>query len=141
VISFSDTKDFQSIQVSPGLGYRVKENFSIGLGPTLLLSRQNEKWNVSLGYRAFAKYEIFHQRAYLQTEYLQDPGQVNSEYFRQSKHSILAGAGYLLPLSKKLAINICLLYRVNNTAYSQGVQSPWVFRLGLSTIKPDAKQK
>jgi hypothetical protein len=135
VVSFIQNKDVNSFQLSPAMGYRVTEDLSFGLGPNVLLHKEEKKWNFDVGYRAFAKYEIFSQMAYLQVEDMVDPVRVNTEYARNTQHSILAGAGYLQPIFGSVALNLCVLYRVNNGAYSDGQMSPWVVRLGLSTRK------
>lgn len=135
LISFLKTDDFTLLQASPSLGYEIYQNLSIGAGPTISVKEAKKKYSVFFGYRTFAKYEVLSQRAYLQAEYLVDPVAIDQEYFEQNEYSALAGGGYLLPVSKAMAINMCLLYRVNNNRYSGGTLSPWVFRLGISSVK------
>lgn len=134
VLSFFKDKDLSSFQVSPALGYRIKGNLSVGIGPNILVSRNGKSWDVLAGYRSFIKYEVFSQRAYLQGEDSVDPYRATSENIRNTRHSILVGAGYLQPLSNVMALNLCVLYRVNNQDYSGGSASPWVIRLGISSI-------
>jgi hypothetical protein len=142
IVSFWKDKDFNSFQASPSLGYRIADNFSVGFGPNILIDQELKKWNFTIGYRAFIKYEIFSQRGYLQVEDQAGPKTVDREYRKDSRHSILAGAGYLQPVSKQLALNLCMMYRVNNKQYSGGDASPWVIRLGISSTssrKKDSK--
>lgn len=73
------------------------------------------------------------QRAYFQVEDVVDPVAANLEFINNTRHSILAGGGYLLAVSRVLAVNFCLLYRVNQMEYSGGKMSPWVIRIGLSS--------
>jgi hypothetical protein len=44
------------------------------------------------------------------------------------------GGGGVLPLGKKLGINLAIFYRVNQKDVQPG-GNPWVFRIGLSSIK------
>lgn len=134
VLSFFKDKDLSSFQVSPSLGYRIKGNLSVGIGPNILISRKGKSWGVLAGYRSFIKYEVLSQRAYLQGEDSVDPYRAISENIRNTRHSILLGAGYLQPLSNVMALNLCVLYRVNNQDYSGDSASPWVIRLGISSI-------
>jgi hypothetical protein len=140
IFSFLKQKDFNTFQFSPTLGYRIAGNFSMGVGPTILVQQQ-QKWKIMAGYRAFAKYEIWSQRAYLQLEDMVDPQVANREYASQTRHSILAGGGCLLPISRVLAINLSALYRVNNASYSNGEISPWVIRLGISSRSRNNKKQ
>ncbi len=141
IISFMDNKDVHSFQVSPSFGYRVTNDLSFGIGPNIIIKEKHNTWNVSMGFRTFAKYELFSQRGYLQIEDMVDPASINKEYISQTRHSVLTGAGVFLPITKTVAINFCVLYRVNNDAYSSGQQSPWVVRLGLSSKKSMKKEK
>lgn len=135
VVSILKTPDSPEIQAAPSLGYKITKDFSIGIGPNILITGNGKDWSVQAGYRSFAKYEVLDQRAYFQVEDVMDPYQVRTESFTSAAHSILAGGGYLLPISKRFAVNFSLLYRVNNQLYSEGKASPWVFRLGFSTIR------
>jgi hypothetical protein len=141
IISFINSKDVHSFQVSPSVGYRVTNDLSFGIGPNIIIREKHNIWNISMGFRTFAKYELFSQRGYFQIEDMVDPASINKEYISQTRHSILTGAGVFIPISKTVAINFCVLYRVNNDDYSSGQHSPWVVRLGLSSKKSMKKEK
>jgi hypothetical protein len=98
------------------------------------LRKEGEKISLATGYRSFIKYELFKQRAYVQAEDWIDPARANPEKSVGTRHSILIGAGYILPIGKKLGINGALLYRINNNDYNEGASSPWVIRIGISSI-------
>src|SRR5690606_12570100 len=134
LLSFNSVRERNEIQAAPSLGIKLARNFSIGFGPNILLREEDRKVQLTAGYRSFAKYEVFNQRAYLQVEDIVDPRQVSLESEGSTRHSILAGGGVLVPVSKVLAINMMLLYRVNNEEYSSGIQSPFTFRVGISTL-------
>lgn len=134
VISYLKDGSADVVQVSPAIGVRVNNQLSFGLGPTVHASAIEKVWSTSFGYRTFAKYEFLYQRAYFQIE---DSGLIakgESEYLKQTGHRIFAGGGALVPLSKKISLNICVLYTVNQN-YSDQSGSPWVIRLGLSSFK------
>ncbi|MBL7845561.1 MAG: hypothetical protein KF846_13705 [Cyclobacteriaceae bacterium] len=134
LVTFNSLQERNEIQVAPAVGVKLAKNFSLGIGPNILLREDDRKIQVTAGYRSFAKYEVFNQRAYLQVEDIVDPRQVSLESAGSTRHSILAGGGVLVPVSKVLAINMMLLYRVNNEEYSAGIQSPFTFRVGISTL-------
>jgi hypothetical protein len=138
ILSFTKEQDINLIQASPALGYRFTDAFSIGVGPSLLVQVKEKKVDAVLGYRSFAKYQflVFRQVAYLHVEDLVDPRSLSSEDLKGTKHSILAGGGFVAPVSPVLGINLCVLYRVNNQNYAGGDMSPWVIRIGISSIKP-----
>lgn len=127
------------IHFSPAIGYEITHDFSVGVGPNIIIRKDERSASLQAGFRTFAKYQIFDQRAYLQVEDRVDPVYAGENQPIQRQHNILAGGGILIPLSKSLALNASLLYRVNN---SVGVPlgSPWIFRIGVSTIK-DKKVK
>jgi hypothetical protein len=124
------------VQASPSLGYHILPLFSIGLGPTFSIQKQDKGINSSIGMRSFAKMELFKQRAYLQTEYQISPYQVDYKNLNVAHGNLLAGGGVVKSLYGKIAINVSLLYRVNSNDILPGA-SPWVFRMGISTVKVD----
>jgi hypothetical protein len=137
ILSYAKDQDVDIIQASPAFGYHFNSSLSIGVGPSLVLKLKEKRVETQLGYRAFLKYEflLLKQLSYLHLEDLVDPNMVTSEYASSTKHSILGGAGLVVPVTKVLGINVCVLYRVNNSTYADGTLSPWVVRLGLSSIK------
>lgn len=137
IFSYAKDQDVDLIQASPAFGYHFNSSLSIGVGPSLVVKVKEKKVETQLGYRAFFKYEflLLKQLSYLHVEDLVDPNMVTSEYASGTKHSILTGAGLIVPVTKVLGINVCVLYRVNNSSYSDGNVSPWVVRIGLSSIK------
>jgi hypothetical protein len=122
------------VQIAPSLGYHFTDNLSVGAGPTLSVELQNKKINGMIGFRSFVKAEFLQQRVYVQIEDNMQQIRAKLEDAKTAKHSLLVGAGGILPITKKLGINAGIFYRVNQ----QQVQpngSPWVFRIGLSSIK------
>jgi hypothetical protein len=125
-----------TLTISPSLGYHFTKRFSLGLGPNLIFKAHQNKINLQAGVRAFVKAEIWKQRAYLQVEDNIKQGEINNEVLKQNKiiHGFLGGGGVLLPISNSLAINMAIFYRLNKDETNPN-QSPWVFRIGLSSIK------
>jgi hypothetical protein len=124
------------VQASPSLGYHILPLFSIGLGPMFSLQKQDKSVSSSMGIRSFAKVELFKQRAYIQTEYQISPYQIDYKNVDVHRGNFLVGGGVVKSLYGKIAINLSLLYRLNSNDILPGA-SPWVFRMGISTVKID----
>ncbi len=122
------------VQASPSLGYHIMPLFSLGIGPMFSIQKQDNSINSTVGIRSFAKVELFKQRAYVQTEYQINPYQVDYKNINASQGNFLIGGGVVKSLYGKIAINLSLLYRFDNNEVLQG-SSPWVFRIGVSTVK------
>lgn len=135
IVGYLKDGDVTLLQASPSLGYHFTSSLSVGAGPSILLRAEDKQWSTSFGFRSFLKAELLRRRVYLQLEDDVKPGRIDAERTFRTPHSILLGGGGLIPLTKKMAINPSLLYRINNDQ-SAAPTSPWVFRLGISTIKP-----
>jgi hypothetical protein len=122
------------VQASPSLGYHIFPLFSLGIGPMLSVQKQNNGLNSSVGMRSFAKVELFKQRAYVQTEYQISPYQIDYKNVNLERGSFLIGGGVVKTVYGKMAINLSLMYKVNANEVLPGA-SPWVFRLGISSVK------
>jgi hypothetical protein len=123
------------VQFSPAVDYSIGTHLSLGGGPNMLLTKTKTGVSLAGGYRVLSKYYVFQQHAYFQVEDTIDPQRIRAENGGRREHSVLAGAGYLMRVSSSLAVNAQLLYRVNNPSYADGAVSPWVFRIGLSSIR------
>lgn len=122
------------VQASPSLGYHIMPLFSLGIGPIFSLQKQDNSINSTVGIRSFAKAELFKQRAYVQTEYQISPYQIDYKNINISQGNFLIGGGVVKSLYNKIAINLSLLYRVNSNDVLPG-SSPWIVRVGISTVK------
>lgn len=140
VLSYLKDGDANLFQLSPSLGYHFTSRLSLGLGPSVLVKSERKKWSVAVGYRAFLRMDVLPKRLYAQLEDNVEPGSIQSENISGAKHGILTGVGVLVPVSRLTAINVLLMYRVNNENYAGGNVSPWVFRLGISNFKSAAKK-
>lgn len=140
VLSYVKDGEVNLFQLSPSLGYHFTSRLSLGLGPSVLVKSERKKWSVAVGYRAFLRMDVLPKRLYAQLEDNVEPGSIQSENIRGAKHSVLTGVGLLVPVSRLTAINVLLMYRVNNENYAGGNVSPWVFRLGISNFKSAAKK-
>jgi hypothetical protein len=140
LVSFNKTSLQDEVRLSPGLGFLITDDFSVGGGLNVLIARREKQTDVLTGYRVFTKYQFLKQRAYVQVEDWVEPSRRMGEGNKPlSRHSILAGAGYVLALGNSIGINGGILYRVNNEHYSGGLASPWVFRIGISSIRSKHK--
>jgi hypothetical protein len=134
ILGFVNDSTVSIVQIAPAWGYHFTPRISVGLGPNFGIQYQ-KKISAVLGFRSFVKSEFWKQRLYAQVEDNFMPVEIDSEALKDgTNHSILMGGGGLLPLSKKMAINLSILYRVNQEQVRPG-GSPWVFRIGLSSIK------
>jgi hypothetical protein len=137
-IGYLELDDYKTLQFAPTFGQYLAEKFSVGLGPNITIQERDRTWQILWGYRAFAKYEFIPQRVYAQSEYVVDPiPSGGNETTKRRRNSALLGAGYVHPLSGKLGINFSLLYRVKQS--SPEYNSPWLFRVGLSSFKSGQK--
>jgi hypothetical protein len=140
LISFQQSKTITLLQISPALGYHIRKYVSIGGGPNLVVTSttgKNPKVSALASARVFTKVEFFKQRVYTQVE---DALQwTDTETGGKLTQNVLAGGGGLIPFSKSLAINMAVLYRVYRNGPDDS-SSPWVFRIGISTIKSNAKK-
>ncbi len=132
VIGVVGNENATIVQIAPALGYHFLPNVSIGVGPMLSLQRQGNIFNSTIGIRSFVKVELFKQRGYLQVEHQVRPYIVDTKNLTPERGNILVGGGVIKKLYNKLAINVSLMYRIDETQISGS--SPWVFRLGISTI-------
>lgn len=139
ILSYLKDGDANLFQLSPSLGYHFTSRLSLGLGPSILVKSERKKLIAAVGYRAFLRMDVLPKRLYAQLEDNVEPGSIRSENIRGAKHSILTGMGLLVPVSRLTAINVLLMYRVNNDNYAGGSASPWVFRLGISNFKSAGK--
>lgn len=124
-------------QASPSMGYHFLPLFSVGLGPSILIQKQDTRTLSKFGFRSFLKYEVFKQNGYVEAEYQVNPYQLSANNLWVSKGSLLSGIGIVRPFFGKVAANVSLLYKVSDANPNVGA-SRWVFRLGLSTVSnPD----
>ena len=121
------------LQLTPALGMHLFDDFSIGMGPVIQLYEQNNTYFQSaIGLRQFIKQEFFKRKGYLQAEYIMNPRVENLENLTVERHSFLVGGGVIVPITGLFAMNIGLLYNLNDTSGDLQNGAPWVFRIGVS---------
>ena len=130
-------RDFKTFQFSPALACNVVQSVSAGIGPSLLFrqvdTNENRKpYTLQWGVRTFIKAQFLKQHAYGQME---DNWQPKPQGVARNGHSVLAGGGYLLALSAKVALNVAMFYKVYSGPASQLNANPFVIRLGISAIQ------
>lgn len=135
------------IQLSPSVGYHFYKNISVGLGPSVVLQTQQKKLSTVLGMRSFLKYEILRYNLYLQLEdnilFPHVDRSTIEERQVGSQHALFTGVGYLLPVSKRIALNASVLYRITGDSAIPGLTggSPWIYRIGISSTKAQSGKK
>lgn len=115
------------INVSPLIGYRLTEKFSVGLSATYLYYRYkdyNPAYSFSsntYGGSVFSRYLIFENLfAHVEYEVLRLEARDNVSRLLGTKDitSVLVGGGYRQMLGDRSSINLMLLYNLNETTYS-----------------------
>ena len=131
------SRNFKTFQFAPALACNVVHPVSAGIGPSLLFrqvdTNENKKpYTLQWSVRSFVKAQLLKQHAYGQIE---DNWQPTRQGAAGSCHSVLAGGGYLLALSSKVALNMAMFYKVYSGPASQPSTNPFVIRLGISSIQ------
>jgi hypothetical protein len=135
IVGILSSGDATLFQASPALGYHVQKFLSVGVGPAITVQKANNSYFSMVGVRTFAKGEFWKQRAYGQVEYQVKPYRVNGESLLPQEGKWLVGGGYIQSITDRLGLNLEVLYRVNPPSPDVPSDSPWVFRIGLSTMK------
>ncbi len=127
------------IEVSPLVGYRITENFSIGAGITYIYFSQQNPYNPAYSYhsniygaRLFAKeYLIKNFFAYGEEELLnlEEPN-FNGDLVRTDVGSTLVGGGFSQSMGGNALSYLMILWNLNETPYSP-YTSP-IIRLGFT---------
>jgi hypothetical protein len=134
IIGFMNDSAVNIIQVSPAFAYHFTDFLSLGVGPNILVQLHEKKLSLLGGLRTFIKAELWKQRVYLQVEDNINQTKFTRESAKVTGHAILVGGGGIVPVSKSLGFNVAVFYRINNST-EPGAPSPWVVRLGISSIK------
>jgi len=130
-------RDFKTFQFAPAFACNVIDPVSAGIGPSLLFrqedTNENKKsYRLQWGLRTFVKAQFLKQHVYGQLEDHWRPALRGST---GNGHSVLAGGGYLLGLSSKVALNVAMFYKLYSGPASRTDASPFVIRLGISSIQ------
>lgn len=136
VLGILTGKEFTIYQASPALGFHFKDYFSVGLGPTIqLVASDDKKLYAKAGLRTFTKIEFLKRQVYVQAEDAMNPYSGKAETLRLNQHNVYVGGGFLLSMKSKVTLNFNLMYQVNENKLTTSELSPFVFRLGISTVK------
>lgn len=133
--------DITNIQIAPIVGYRVTNQFSVGLGPQYQYTRIRIRNGSDLssnnyGFNLFARYNIF-EPFFLQAEYEYlnfELFNIDLSTFRDNFSSVLIGGGISQPIGSRAFFNLTVLYNViydNNDPF-QPYDSPVVVRAGIN---------
>ncbi len=124
-------------QASPAWGYHFMNGVSIGLGPAFLIQKEEQKMHMNMGVRSFVKAEFFKSRAYVQVEDMMGGTNTQAREVQSllKQQTLMAGGGYLLPVSSTFSLNLMVLYVIESSLPMTHEWSPLVFRLGISSIK------
>ena len=133
--------DITNIQIAPIVGYRVTNEFSVGLGPRYQYTRIKVNGGSDLtsnnyGFNLFARYNIV-EPFFLQAEY----EYLNFELFnrdltsfRENFSSVLVGGGISQPIGSRAFFNLTVLYNLShdNTDPIRPYDSPLIVRAGIN---------
>jgi hypothetical protein len=115
--TFSKTSVF-ALNLSPGAGYFIIDNFAIGANATVSYYKQSLNKYYTLGLGPWARY-YFNNGVFVKAEtnfiLLHGMGSNNS---RQRTYSISPGVGYAFFISPKVSFEPCLSYTFSHTRYS-----------------------
>ena len=125
--------DVTFYDISPLVGYRLTDQFSMGLGGTYRYTN-NKIFNVQFdvtGGRIFARYDIT-PTIYPYLEYERLSFRFGgSEQPREWQEAIFGGAGFFQPMGRRGGVNILALYMLNWTATTRIYSQPWQIRVGF----------
>ena len=114
----------------------------MGLGPNFRFDPSSDLDDITtLGLRSFVKAEFLDQKGYLQFENVVDNGIKNTEDTHGIRHNPMIGGGYLLGLSRSWALNFAMFYQLTHDRPESQASSPFVFRIGISSIKPQHQKR
>jgi len=137
VIGFSGNS-FKVFQIAPAFGYHFTDNLSLGLGPNIMVDARGKNAYTTFGVKTFMKGEFLKRQAYVQVEDIMDNASPAGSAERKNilqQHRVLAGGGYLLTLSAPVTLNFAILYQLTDNKNKMSEFSPWVFRVGISSVK------
>ena len=135
VITVMSGKQFTLYQVSPAIGLHFTDYFSIGGGPSIQLQSQGKELYGTVGLRVFSKVEFFQRQFYLQLEDAMNPYRSNREKIQLDSHNVMIGGGVLLSVRAPFTLNFSVLYKLNEGRVNVSDVAPFVFRIGISSVK------
>lgn len=127
------------VQAAPTIGYHFTDYLSLGIGPNILVKESDKELDATVGGKAFFKAEFLKRQGYFQVEDIMDTYGITSaeepskKFYEQ--HNIFIGGGWLLSIKAPVTINFSALYCVTENETVQSQFSPFVFRIGISTVK------
>ncbi len=137
---------FTFVDVSPLVGYRVTNDFSVGLGATYIYwsgsyrtfsgNQVNYKSNI-YGGRVFARHNVF-KNYFLHAEYeslnfqFYNPLAGAGELQREWVPGLMLGGGLFQPLGRRSGINMMVLYNVLHDNIRSPYNSPFIIRAGIT---------
>lgn len=130
---FNTGTNFTIISLSPIVGYKVTQDFSVGFGIIYQSVRDrifDNTWT-NYGGNVFARYNVTRQ-FFTYGEFERISFELG-EGVRLGYSSLNLGLGYSEPLGQRSAINVMALYNVlyNENDPFRPYDSPWVIRAGI----------
>jgi len=137
-VGFQAASGFTSFTVAPVLGYRISDDFAVGIGSSYLYFREKiisptYTYNFSthvFGGSVFARYFVF-ENIFAHAEYeVLNLKTYDSFNERRNIGNWLVGGGYMQQLGPHFASNLSVLYALNQSPYSP-YGSPLIIRPGF----------
>lgn len=131
--------DFTNISISPQVGYKVTNQYIVGIGVTYQYvkiksidkSLTNYGWSVFNRYNVTQQFFAYGEFERLTFQYFTD-APIYEDTDRLGYNSLLLGGGFSNQLGGSAAFSTMVLY---NVLYSEGepgpYRSPWVIRAGI----------
>jgi len=121
------------VEISPLLGYKITEKFAAGAGITYQFfgQRQNNYKATVLGWRTLARYDIWKNALFAQTEYeVLNYRENGGDPFRIRRWPI--GGGYRQNIGGRSAITAILMRDLLWDENASPYGSPWITRIGVN---------
>ncbi|MEJ1241747.1 hypothetical protein WBG78_26620 [Chryseolinea sp. T2] len=135
IVGLITGKSLTIYSASPALGYHFVDNFSLGAGPNLQVIAVDRDIKFNGGIRAFSKIEFWKRQLYVQIEDSMNPWSPKDERIQVDKHNVMVGGGVLLSVKAPVTLNFSMLYNLTENKTTISDISPFVFRIGISTVK------
>lgn len=136
------TSGFDNFGLTPQAGFKVNDRISGGVGLAFQYNggKESSSPTMTLGYKAFLRYQIILERLYLQSETVfYHPrfsmiSEGNSAGVKKD-YSLLVGGGYEISLSSTKRLTFAMFYNLKKVSFVPGLNSPFVARIGLGMLK------
>lgn len=122
---------------SPALSYKFNNLWSLGIGPSFMITYIQNSALSTVGVRSFVRKDLFNEKLYIQLENQLADSHFNVSEIEKIKlvsQRNLLGAGYLLKYNTKYSLNFGLFLHLSGSSEDLNSQN-FLLRIGISSIK------